>query len=289
MGLLDLSAWAVAIVCPVLFGLGLTMVGPPHEEYRYARICFWLSAILLWGFSIVWGWKVNYSFPVRALGVTAISALAAIGLMQGLRITTSRERESKRVNEPVPAPIDPTPPTHSPGKTTAPDVSPSLPHQAKTSQHEPAKSAPKPVPDGPKTIRDLTPDELYAQAGDTAHALIQLDLDYQSKMQDIIFSQTLTRAASEEEKGASFKDRANKVSSLSEQTKAIYIERYRPVELSIKEEIGRRTFITSANKPIVCVNVERMDAMGTYMIGPQPLKDRAECLLQLAQLLKSSG
>jgi hypothetical protein len=48
------------------------MVAPPHDNFRAARACFWLSALVLWSFAVIWGWRVyrRVAFPLNYINGT---------------------------------------------------------------------------------------------------------------------------------------------------------------------------------------------------------------------------
>lgn len=112
-------AWTIiGIVVPVLIGVGLSMIGLNPPEFKIARGCFWVSAIMLGGMNTVWDIKTDLPAWWRILAGALIWILIGVGLPEGLRWVTRRERR-----EVPPKTTDEKPPTLA---TTKPETPPTL-------------------------------------------------------------------------------------------------------------------------------------------------------------------
>lgn len=188
----------------------------------------------------------------------------------------------------APPSAPPTAPLQAPAPTRA--ITPSAP--AKVARNAPSSNvAPPAAPDGPMTVRQLSDKQLIDQLADTAHALVQLEIEYHAKLEKNLWPQY--DPSSPDPRGQ-FKDAVLKHDEeehkIDDQIDGEYVEHIRTTELSLREEVLRRILITD-NQP-ACTTVEGMDRyanMGSHLIGTSPFQERAACLLALSKLLENKN
>lgn len=104
------NEWLVAFCVPILIGVGFALLSDEFKEYKAARLCFWLSAIWIYGKALMWSALSSEGFWTRAVIVFLVCGFVGIGLMQILRLTAKREqRETPRgalAPHEIPKPIE---------------------------------------------------------------------------------------------------------------------------------------------------------------------------------------
>lgn len=91
MGGFEFYVWVCALFPAILLGWGQTMISPPHDDFVGARVCFYMSAIILWSFAVAWGWQSDMNWLPRFIIIGSLSAGSGIGLSVVLRKVTLRE------------------------------------------------------------------------------------------------------------------------------------------------------------------------------------------------------
>ena len=84
----------VGVVVPVLIGLGYSSVGFTPPEFRFARFCFWISAVLLALTDIFWHLQTDWKWYLQLMVATPIWALVLFALPSGLRWSRRREKHA---------------------------------------------------------------------------------------------------------------------------------------------------------------------------------------------------
>ena len=79
---------------PTLLGMGYACVGFSPPEFKRARICFYLAAMILGSVEVVWYMQSGWSFWWRVAVATAICLIVGIGLPETLRWVGRREQLS---------------------------------------------------------------------------------------------------------------------------------------------------------------------------------------------------
>jgi hypothetical protein len=104
------NEWLVALCVPIMIGAGFALLSDEFKEYKAARLCFWLSAIWMYGKVLMWLALSSEGFWTRAVIVFLVCGFVGIGLMQVLRLTAKREqRETTRealAPQEIPKPIE---------------------------------------------------------------------------------------------------------------------------------------------------------------------------------------
>jgi hypothetical protein len=101
-------AWTVvSVVVAIGIGLGYTAGGMTPPDSKFARICFWGSAMVLGGMDIVWSVTTDRSLTWRIVIGALIGATIFVLLPEGLRFVKRREESWLTV---PPSPQHPTPP-----------------------------------------------------------------------------------------------------------------------------------------------------------------------------------
>src|SRR2546426_12776130 len=80
-------------VDPILIGTGFTLIGV--NEFRGAKICFWLSALWTYGKVLMWSYVSQNSFISRSLVVFLFCGVLGVGLMGGLRLVNRKQSETQ--------------------------------------------------------------------------------------------------------------------------------------------------------------------------------------------------
>jgi hypothetical protein len=89
-------AWtSVGIVVPMLVGAAFACVGYSPPDFRRARVCFYLSGIILGGMEIVWYAQTGWSFAGRVMVATLMCLIIGIGLPETLRWVHRRELSAR--------------------------------------------------------------------------------------------------------------------------------------------------------------------------------------------------
>jgi hypothetical protein len=97
-------AWTVVgIAVPLAITAGYNFVGLTPPEFRRARFCFILAAVILGGMEIVWYTQTGFPFVWRVIVATLICLTIGIGLPETLRWVHRRELLVARPPVSVPA------------------------------------------------------------------------------------------------------------------------------------------------------------------------------------------
>jgi len=86
-----LGEWAFFLVALPPTILGLFMISDEAKAFKAARVCFWLSALWMWGKIVWWDAMTPDKFVPRAVATFIACGLIAIGLSEALRLAARRE------------------------------------------------------------------------------------------------------------------------------------------------------------------------------------------------------
>jgi Leucine-rich repeat (LRR) protein len=104
------NEWLVGFCVPILIGAGFALLSDEFKEYTGARLCFWLSAIWMYGKVLMWSALSSEGFWTRAVIVFLVCGFVGIGLMQVLRLTAKREQRETQGGalppQEIPKPIE---------------------------------------------------------------------------------------------------------------------------------------------------------------------------------------
>jgi hypothetical protein len=86
-------------------GLGFVVLAPPIPNHRAARVLFWLGALSFGSMGIVWALtSEDYSLRTQMLVAAICAAIAAAGLVWGLRQVNVQLNTPERSGSPSVAP-----------------------------------------------------------------------------------------------------------------------------------------------------------------------------------------
>jgi hypothetical protein len=86
-----LTEWAFFLFSLPPTILGLFLLTDEAKYFKAARICFWGSAIWMWGKFVWWGIHTGDDFMSRSIAIFVATGLVAIGLTEALRLVAKRE------------------------------------------------------------------------------------------------------------------------------------------------------------------------------------------------------
>jgi hypothetical protein len=100
MGMVEILWTAVGIIVPVLVGWGASMMGLNPPEFKVARWCFWLSALILAAMTTYWLTTTDQPIAIRIVVGVLVGALIFVGLPETLRWVTAREMAAQPKDKP---------------------------------------------------------------------------------------------------------------------------------------------------------------------------------------------
>jgi len=135
-------AWTVVgIVVPLLLGVMFALVGLNPPEFKAARICLVLSVVSLGGMDTYWHFMTDRSLAFRLAIGFLIWGSIGVGLPEGLRWISKRERSMEGTIEPPAMPSAPPVPgfglsrdPHAPRAASTEGAPPTGPHSAPKSR-----------------------------------------------------------------------------------------------------------------------------------------------------------
>ena len=101
MGWFEFTFVGVGVAVGFLGALAMMLLNPPHDDFKAARALFWLSAILVWAFTVAWEYRSHYAFPVRAGITVVVAAVVAFCLVYVLDLVHKREGAALEVSQSV--------------------------------------------------------------------------------------------------------------------------------------------------------------------------------------------
>ena len=99
-GVFDLlfDEWVVGLGVPIIVGIGFALLSDEFKEFKAAKTCFVISAVWMYGKTIMWGVTTPENFKVRLLVLALVGAVVTVGLAEVLRLTNHRAASAQNAS-----------------------------------------------------------------------------------------------------------------------------------------------------------------------------------------------